>query len=116
MSGECFHLKATNKIRKGRSKQPYYPVAGRRGEERLFVVDKEEIRLALVEGSCEVVWLRVHDVLWQTERGGQPVHGHLAVVWDVIGLERDLDLQHVCVGGQHFPWSVNLHEISLSIF
>lgn len=96
-------------------KHAYYPVASRRGEERVFVVDKEEVRFALAEGSGEIVWLWVHDVLRQTKRRGQPVHWHVAVVWDVIGLEWNLDLQHVCVGGQHFPWSVNLHKIRLSI-
>lgn len=64
MPGECLNLKLTKKIRKSLSKHPYYPVACRRGEERVFVVDKEEVRLALVEGSCEIVWLRVHDMVW----------------------------------------------------
>lgn len=112
MSGEW----VTNKLRKSWTRHPYYPVASRRGEECVFVVDKEEVRLALVEGSCEIVWLRVHDVLRQTKRGGQPVHGHITVVWDVVDLKWDLDLQHVCVGGQHFPWCVDFHKISLSIF
>lgn len=112
MSGWWFNLN-TNK---SSSKHPYYPVASRRGEECLFVVDEEEVRLALVEGSCEKVWLRMHDMVRQTKRSRQPVHGHLVVVWDVVDLEWDLDFQHVCVGGQHLPWSVDLHKISLSIF
>lgn len=79
------------KLRESLSKHPYYPVASRRGEERLSVIDEEEVRLALVEGSCEKVWLRVHDVVRQTKRSGHPVHGHLGVVWDVVDLEWDLD-------------------------
>jgi len=110
-----FHLKVSNKIRKSRSKNPYYPVADRWGEERRFVIDEEEVGLALVEWSREIVGLGVHDVLRQTEGSGQPVHGHVTVVWDVVDLEWDLDLQHVCVGGQDFPWSVDLHKISLSV-
>ena len=111
---ECFIFKVTNKIRK--PKYPYDPVAIGSGEECLFVIDEEEVRLALVERSGEEVRLRVHDGLGQTERGGQPVHGHLCVFWDVVDLERNLDLKHVCVGGQHFPWSVDLHKIRLPIF
>lgn len=96
-------------------KRAYDPVASRRREERLFVFDKEEVRLALVEWSCEIVWLRVHDVPRQTERRRQPVHGDLAVVWDIVDLERNLDFQHVCVCGQYFPRSMDLDKISLSI-
>lgn len=102
--------------KKSRPKHPYNPVASRRREESVLVVDKEEVGLALVEGSSEIVCVRVHDVPWEAKRRGQPVHGHLVVVWDVVDLERDLDLEHVCVGGQHFPWSVDLHERSLSVF
>lgn len=110
-----FHLKVSNKIRNSWSKNPYYPVADRWGEECRFVIDEEEVGLALVEWSSEIVGLGVHDVLRQTEGGGQPVHGHVTIVWDVVDLEWDLDLQHVCVGGQDFPWSVDLHKISLSV-
>lgn len=94
---------------------PYNPVACRGRKECIFVVDKEEVRLALVEGSSEVVWLGVHDVVRQTKGSRPPNHGHLPVVWDVVGLKWDLDLQYVCIGGQHFPRSVDLHKISLSI-
>lgn len=113
---EYYNLKVTNKIRKPWSKHPYYPVASGWGEECVFVIDKEEVRLALVERSCEIVWLRVHDVLWQTKGGGQPVHGYVVVFWDVIGLEWNFDFQYVCIGGQHFPRSMDLHKISLPIF
>lgn len=115
MSGECYIFKVTNKIREPRSKHPYYPVASGGGKECLLVVDKEEVGLALVERSCEEVWLRLHDLLRQTKGGGQPVHGHLSVFWDVIDLEWNFDLQYVCVGGQHFPRSMDLHKIGLSI-
>lgn len=51
-----------DKIRRVQSKHPYYSVASGRREERLLVADKEKVRLVLVEWSCEIVWLRVHDV------------------------------------------------------
>lgn len=57
----------------------------------------------------------MHDVVRQAKGGGQPIHGHVAVLCDVIGLEWHLDLQHVGISGQHFPRSVDLEEISLSI-
>lgn len=44
------------------------------------------------------------------------MHGHLAVVRDVVDLEGHLDLQHVGVGGQDLPRRVDLHEVGLSIF
>lgn len=43
-------------------------VPGRWWEEGVFVVNEEEVRLALVEGVGEIVGLRVHDVFWQAER------------------------------------------------
>lgn len=105
-------MKVKNKI----NVDAYYPVARRRREERVFVVDKEEVRLVLVEGSSEIIWLGVHDVLRQTERRGQPVHGDLFVVLLCVSdLEWNLDLQHVCIGCQNFPRSVDLHKVGLSI-
>jgi len=90
-------------------------VAGGRGEEGVLVVDEEEVGLVLVEGRGEVVGLGVHDVIGQAERRGQPVHGHLAVVQDVVGLEGNLDLQLVGEGGQHLPRSVDLQEEGLPV-
>lgn len=104
-----------NSKRKSQSRRPYYPVASRGREESLLVIDEEEVGLALVEGGSEVVWLRVHDAIGQTEGGGQPVHRDLLVVWDVVGLEGHLDLQHIGVGGQHLPGSVDLQEVCLPI-
>lgn len=39
----------------------YYPVACGVWEEGIFIVDEEEINLAIVKWGGEVVWLRVHD-------------------------------------------------------
>lgn len=44
-----YNLKVVNKVGKSWSKLPYNPVARRRREECIFVVDKEKVRLALVE-------------------------------------------------------------------
>lgn len=109
-------LVSRSQMKMRKSPHPYYPVAGRRREESLLVLDEEEIRLALVEGSGEVVWLGVHDVIRQAEGRRQPVHGNVLVLRDVVDLEGDFDLQHVRVRGQHFPRSVDLHKRRLSIF
>lgn len=71
---------------------------GRR-EDRVLVVDEEEVGLLLVEGVGEVVRLRAHDVVWQAERVREPLQRDILTVGDVALLEGNLDLQDLCVCG-----------------
>lgn len=94
---------------------PYNPVACGREEERVLVVDEEEVGLGLVEGRGEVVRVGVHDPVGQTERCAEPGEWHVAVFRDVVDLEGHLDLQDVGVGGEHVPRRVDLQEVRLAV-
>lgn len=71
---------------------------GRR-EERVLVIDEEEVGLLLVEGVGEVVRLGAHDVFWQTERVREPLQRDILTVGDVALLEGNFDLQDLRVRG-----------------
>lgn len=89
---------------------------GRR-EEAVLVGDVEELLPVLLEGGREVLRLLFDQVLVGVEVPGDEVEKlpRGGAGGQVVGLDGELDVQHLGVGAQHVPRHVHLHEHQLVV-
>ena len=96
----------------------HHPAPHGRSEEDILVLYVEVVQAVFLEGGGEELCLLADQLLVGVEvfgdEGEEAPRGGAG--GQVIGLDRELDVQDLGVGAQHVPWHVDLDEHQFLVY